>query len=514
MNKKISSEYSKKIVSLEKLVKVLGKRPRKNKVILCHGNFDVVHPGHVRHLLYAKSKAEILVVSITADKFIKKGIYRPYVPESLRALNMAAFQMVDYVTIDNNEKANKILLKLKPDFFAKGFEYTSGELPPATKDESRLVSSYGGEMIFTPGDIVYSSTKLLNLSQPKIDNFKLINLMQRNNISFNDLKKSLNKFKNLKVHVVGDTIIDSYTRTNLIGGYTKTPTASVLFQEKTDYTGGAAIVAKHLKKAGADVNFTTILGNDQLKNLVIKEMKKSKIKLNVIIDKTRSTTNKNVISAGGYNLLKVDKVDNQPISTNILNKIKSTISKLNTAAIIFSDFRHGIFNKNSIPILSSSIPKGALKIADSQVATRWGNITDFKKFDLITPNEREARFSLADQDSSISDLTRRLKDETKLKNLILKLGERGIFASGKNFTNGFVLPSFTKNVVDTVGTGDALLAYSTLALVATKSLFISSIIGSIAAACECEKDGNIEVEPEDIIKKINEIEETSKYKSQ
>ena len=119
---------------------------------------------------------------------------------------------------------------------------------------------------------------------------------------------------------------------------------------------------------------------------------------------------------------------------------------------------------------SSSIPKGALKIADSQVATRWGNITDFKKFDLITPNEREARFSLADQDSSISDLTRRLKDETKLKNLILKLGERGIFASGKNFTNGFVLPSFTKNVVDTVGTGDALLAYSTLALVATKSL--------------------------------------------
>ena len=67
------------------------------------------------------------------------------------------------------------------------------------------------------------------------------------------------------------------------------------------------------------------------------------------------------------------------------------------------------------------------KIADSQVATRWGNITDFKSFDLLTPNEKEARFSLADQDSSISDLTRRLIQETKLKNLILKLGERGVF---------------------------------------------------------------------------------------
>ena len=511
MKKKFENHYSKKIISLDDLKKILGKRPRRKKVILCHGNFDVVHPGHVRHLIYAKSKADLLIVSITADKYIQKGIYRPFVPENLRALNLAAFEMVDYVTIDYNKTSSRILKNLKPDFFAKGFEYSSGEIPPATREESKVVEKYGGEMIFTPGDVIYSSTKLLNLSQPKIDNYKILDLMERSKISFNTLRETLKKIKKLKVHVIGDTIIDTHTKTALIGGYLKTPTPSVLYQEAKDYTGGAAIVAKHLKKAGAKVCFTTILGNDKLKDFVINEMKISKIKLNYIIDKTRPTTNKNTIIATGYNLLKIDKVDNQPISGNILNRIKDIIVKEKADIVIFSDFRHGIFNKSSIATLTSSIKKGTFKVADSQVATRWGNITDFKNFDLVTPNEKEARFSLADQDASISRLTLELDKKIKCKNLILKLGERGLFAQGKSNPNGFALPSFSKKIVDAVGAGDALLAYSSLALAATKSVLISSILGSLAASCECEKDGNIAINPNEMIQKIKSLEGSVKY---
>ena len=163
MPNNIQTQYSKKIVKVSKLKQIIGQRPRKKKVIFCHGNFDVVHPGHVMHLTYAKTKAQILVVSVTADAYIQKGIYRPFVPENLRAENLAAFQMVDYVIIDNHHKPLKNLSILKPDFFAKGFEYSSGGIPPATKEEAQVVESYGGKMIFTPGDIVYSSTKLLNL---------------------------------------------------------------------------------------------------------------------------------------------------------------------------------------------------------------------------------------------------------------------------------------------------------------------------------------------------------------
>ena len=230
----MKSSYFRKIVKINKLSSILKKLSKKQKTILCHGNFDVVHPGHIRHLNYAKSKADVLVVSITSDANIKKGNYRPFVPENLRAQSLAAFEMVDYVLIDRNEKPLSNLKILKPDYFAKGFEYNSGSLPKATKEEAQIVESYGGEMIFTPGDIVYSSTQLLNLSQPKIDNFKLINLMKTNKITFQNLKNNLKNLKNSTVHVIGDTIIDTYTNTNLIGGNTKTPTPSLHFLNKTD----------------------------------------------------------------------------------------------------------------------------------------------------------------------------------------------------------------------------------------------------------------------------------------
>jgi bifunctional ADP-heptose synthase (sugar kinase/adenylyltransferase) len=130
---------------------------------------------------------------------------------------------------------------------------------------------------------------------------------------------------------------------------------------------------------------------------------------------------------------------------------------------------------------------------------------------LITPNEKEARFSLADQDSNISGLTQQLDKKINCKNLILKLGERGIFGQGKSNPSGFALPSFTKKIIDAVGAGDALLAYSSLALRATKSVLISSILGSLAASCECEKDGNIVIDPSEINEKIKKLEESVNY---
>src|SRR5476649_2521478 len=100
------------------LRQIIGVPPRKKRVIMCHGVFDVLHPGHVRHLLYAKSKADILVASITADKHITKGVHRPHVTQDLRAVNLAAFEMVDYVIIDRNDKPLANIELIQPDFFA------------------------------------------------------------------------------------------------------------------------------------------------------------------------------------------------------------------------------------------------------------------------------------------------------------------------------------------------------------------------------------------------------------
>ena len=114
MTAEFFKKYEFKLKSREELANLIGPFPRESKVILCHGVFDVVHPGHLRHLAYAKTKADILVASITADQHINKGIYRPHIPERLRALNLAAFEMVDYVIIDGNVKPLENLEALKP----------------------------------------------------------------------------------------------------------------------------------------------------------------------------------------------------------------------------------------------------------------------------------------------------------------------------------------------------------------------------------------------------------------
>ena len=110
------NKINKKIKDIKFLIKY-RKNNLNKKIIICHGVFDIVHPGHVRHLMYAKSKADILVASITSDVHIDKGVYRPHVPENLRALNLAAFEIVDFVIIDKNPEPYEILKKIKPIFF-------------------------------------------------------------------------------------------------------------------------------------------------------------------------------------------------------------------------------------------------------------------------------------------------------------------------------------------------------------------------------------------------------------
>jgi rfaE bifunctional protein kinase chain/domain len=506
----LTERYRHKIKTPEELRELLGAPPRTARAIMCHGVFDVVHPGHVRHLLYAKSKAEVLICSLTADRHITKGAHRPHIPEELRAANLAAFEMVDYVVIDQNETPLKNLGIIQPDYFAKGFEYAATGLPPKTAEEVAVVTSYGGEMIFTPGDIVYSSSSLIELSPPSVQYEKLQLVMERYGVSFDDLRNTLDAMKGREVHVVGDTIVDSYTHCAMIGGQTKTPTMSVLFEHKLDYVGGAAVVAKHVRAAGAEVTFSTVLGNDPLGEFVLQDLNTAGIKVEAVIDKTRPTINKNAIVVGGYRLLKVDTLDNRSISDSVLTEMTRAVRDVPADAVVYSDFRHGIFNRRTIPLFIESLPKDVYKVADSQVASRWGNITEFHGFDLITPNEREARFALADQDSGVRPLASLLYDKSLCKLLMLKLGARGMLVcrneNHESIDSYYVIDSFVDRLVDPVGAGDALVAYSTLAMLVSRNDATASILGAMAAACECERDGNIPITPEAMHQKIDLVQ--------
>src|SRR5271168_1526882 len=507
--------YQHKIKSAEQVAQLVGERPRKRKVIMCHGVFDVVHPGHLRHLLYAKSKADILVASLTADHHITKGRYRPHVPQDLRAINLAAFEIVDYVIIDPEPTPLKNLALIKPDIFAKGYEYQASGLPLKTQDELDLIRSYGGEIIFTPGDYVFSSSQMIEAAPPSLRIEKLMTLMESADLTFDKLRRVLDSLGGRRVHVVGDIIVDTFTYTSMIGGQTKTPTISVLFEHKTDYIGGAGVVAEHLRAAGADVVFSTVLGEDQLKDFVLEGLEKSGVECRPVIDKTRPTTNKNAIISGGYRLLKVDTLDNRSISDEVVLTVAKAIATEKAEALVFSDFRHGMFNRRTIPTMTDAIPERMYKVADSQVASRWGNITDFRGFDLITPNEREARFALGDQDSGIRPLAADIYDAAQCKTLILKLGDRGVLTcrhgDQQALDSFFVVDSFVDRLVDGVGAGDALLAYATLSMLASKCELTATIIGTMAAACECEKDGNIPINIDDVHHKLDAVEREAKF---
>lgn len=512
----MSNDYKRKIKTKEELLDIIGERPfpsgrigQQMKTIMCHGTFDLVHPGHIRHLMYAKSKADILIVSLTGDAFIDKANYRPFVPAELRAMNLAALEVVDYVLTDDSPVPIENILYLKPDYFAKGFEYLNSN-NIKIQEEREAVQSYNGEIIFTPGDLTYSSSEIIEQSPPNLSHEKLGTLMDAHHITWNELEDALDSFHNIKVHVLGDTIIDTYIYCNTISsGMSKTPTISVSQQYKRDFIGGAAIVAKHIKHAGGDVTFSTVLGIGKLSQLVRENLLQDDITLLANVDSSRPTTQKSVYIADKHRLLKVDKLDNHPISKNIIQSLKQILEYKDFNACVFSDFRHGIFNQETIPEFINSISKDTFKVVDSQVASRWGNILDFKMFDLITPNEREARFALADQDSVIRPLALELYKQAQCKTLIMKLGNKGILtycAPSNSSGSFFSIDSFCENLVDPIGAGDALLAYSTLGMVATNSPVISSILGSFAAGVACEIEGNNPVTPEAVINKLERVE--------
>jgi bifunctional ADP-heptose synthase (sugar kinase/adenylyltransferase) len=301
----------------------------------------------------------------------------------------------------------------------------------------------------------------------------------------------------------------------MIGGMTKTPTQSVRFDRRVDFIGGAAIVAKHLRAAGAEVTFSTVLGEDPLKDFVLEGLADAGVKCLPIIDKSRPTTNKNAFVCGDYRMLKVDTLDNRSITDKQVEQVARQVSSVGTDAVVFSDFRHGIFNRRTIPGLVNAIPSGVLRVADSQVASRWGNVLDFTGFDLLTPNEREARFALADQDTGVRPLAAKLHEEANCRAVILKLGDRGVLTCRKGKEGDprtfFVVDTFADRVVDAVGAGDALLAYTTLSLLVDESEVAASILGSMAAALECERDGNIPISRSDVIGRIEAIERRTRF---
>lgn len=465
-------------------------KSKKQKTVFVSGVFNVLHPGHFRFFKYARQIGTKLVVGVLSD------VLAPFstIDQDERLVNVCALSYVDEAFILNVSPEEYIGI-LKPEIVVKGWEHHDKENP-----EKFVLDKFGGSLIFSSGDIKFSGIHL-NYEKKKTNDtiIKPNGFMKRHSFSEKDLVAILNKFSSLNICVVGDIIVDDYLDCEPVGMSQEDPTIVVRPLESKKYLGGAGIVASHASNLGASVHFLSICGNDDAGVFSKQLLKKSKINHKVIIDNTRSTTQKRRFRANGKTLLRVNDYADHPISEevmdNIVKNLEDIVSKLDL--IIFSDFSYGVLPKTLIQrIKELTKNKNILMTADSQSSSQIGDILKFKDLCLITPTEREARLGLNNFTDGLVTLGDKIKAETLSSNVIITLGQDGIFITGPDKNNSQTiindrLPALQQNVVDVAGAGDALLVAASMALALDSTIWEASFIGSLASALQVSQTGNI-----------------------
>ena len=231
---------SPKIVTVGRLRAIRDElRAAGKTVVQCHGCFDVVHPGHLRYLRFAREQGDVLVVSLTADEHVDKGYDRPLVGEDSRAECLAALEFVDYVCINRHPTATSLLALVEPDLYVKGREYET-KPDPRFEQERRTVEGYGGRVIFSSGDVVYSSSAIIDRmhEQMGLDDDRVAAYCRRNAVTLPAIRDLLARIRGLRVLVLGDPIVDRYVHCEGLGAAAEGPMLAVTPVREETFEGG------------------------------------------------------------------------------------------------------------------------------------------------------------------------------------------------------------------------------------------------------------------------------------
>ncbi len=254
-----------KIVSFDNLVSIVDKTKKEGKkVVLSHGVFDLVHPGHILHFKAARKHGDMLVVTLTKDEYVRKGPGRPYFNQRLRLETIAALEYVDYVALNEWPTAIETLKKIKPNFYAKGKDYAdnSKDVTGNIAHEANAIKEVGGEIIYTDEEM-FSSSKLLNRFMqdypPHVKTF-LDDFRHKHNAE--KIVEQLKSLSDLNVMVVGEAILDQYYYCQALGKPPKDPIVSSKYLSHEDFAGGTVAMANHLANFCKHVTLLTYVGDD------------------------------------------------------------------------------------------------------------------------------------------------------------------------------------------------------------------------------------------------------------
>lgn len=487
--------------SLEVISQIREKAGDDRKIVFISGNFNVVHPGHLRLLNFAEDCGDILVVGVARDNTIGA-----LVPEAMRLEGVKAIGVVDFALLLPCS-VDEFISLLQPDVVVKGKEHE-----PHYNSEQAVVESYGGKLLFSSGEVRFSSFDLLHRELTEV-NFcairKPTGFTARHQISNERLINLVNCFSELQVVVVGDLIIDEYIACDPLGMSQEDPTIVVTPIMSDMFVGGSGIVAAHAKGFGAMVSYFAVSGEDETASFAESRLVDQGIDVCLIRDSNRPTTLKQRYRAREKTLLRVSHLRQHAIDHDLaeemLRRIKPAIEKADL--LIFSDFNYGCLPQSLVDAITSYCVKyGVPMVADSQASSQMGDVSRFTGMQLITPTEHEARIATQDNESGLVVLAEKLLCKAKSGNVFITLGAEGMLVYTPETNNlGLTtdqLPAFNNAPKDVSGAGDCMLTCAAMALVCGANIWESAYLGSIAAACQVSRMGNLPLSVQDILQEL------------
>lgn len=453
-----------KIVSFEELKKrVASFKKEGKKVVLCHGVFDLVHPGHILHFKSAKRHGDILVVTLTKDAFVFKGPGRPYFNQQLRLETIAALEVVDVVALNEWPIAVETIRQLKPDIYAKGSDYAQQDqdITGNIALEVSAVQENGGKVITTDEE-TFSSSKLINTyfqDYPEktwqfLEAFKT-------KYSAEAIIAQLKGLKDLNVLVVGEAILDQYYYCEPLAKTPKDIIVSGRYISKENFAGGALAIANHLANFCKEVTLVTVTGVEEEYQNYFRSKLLPNVKFLPVLDSNRPTIIKRRFMATDFlkkmfELQFMNDVDlGREVEEEAIKQIKANASPADL--VVIGDFGHGMMTERIKETLYDSAKFLSLNTQSNSANMGFNPVTSYRRADFVAIDEPELRFASHSKYREIEALAQQIQ----------KRLEAGFFMVSRGAAGNVLLspedppartPVFSQRVVDRTGAGDALFA--------------------------------------------------------
>lgn len=493
-----------KILGLEDLLARRARlRAQGQTITQCHGCFDLVHPGHVRHLKHAAEQADVLLVTLTPDELVGKGDHRPIFPDHLRAENLAALGCVDFVCVNPCATAEELLRLVQPDVYVKGREYELND-DPRFEAERRAVEDHGGRIVFTSGDVVFSSTALLAAlpRDPAEATSPVDRLHAAHNLAPEALDTLTERFANRTALVVGETIIDTHVLCDRPDVASEAACLSLRPIERASFDGGAAVIASHLAALGATPTLVTALPESAPAEAFLERMRGQGVDVRAVrcggemLEKQR-------FMVDGAQVMKLDLVHPVTIDARQQDELfEHTNAAEHYDVAVLADFGHGLLTPHALERLSLGL-RPRVGVLAGDVSGRRSSLGSLRGMDLLTPTEFELREAMGDYDSSINAVVWALMSRTGARVVIVTMADAGLVVFQRTPNTGSDgwrsrvwaehIPALLSHAADPLGCGDALLSAASIALACGASTVQAGYAGSLAAAAESAIIGNLPV---------------------